>query len=322
MPSVRLFEHTAQSEMESPQELVQRLRANSDAFGWIDLTVEEVTLLHELAELLDLHELAVEDALSEYERPKLGRFTSHQVLTLSASTLDESTHHVSLQRFTGFVFPQLLVSVREPDFPIDDVAELITANLELSDSGVAFLLWAVLDTVVDDHAETLELIDDATEDLSVVLFAADRNTVDVQHRAYTLRRSLAVLQHATFPLRDVVNAILRRAPGLRVNGLEPYFSDVYDHIVNTSDWADSVREHLSSVLDTNLALQSNQMNETMKQVTSWAAIIAVPTAITGYFGQNLDFPGFGSVETWWVSNAIIVAMGGVLYAIFKRNKWL
>lgn len=322
MPRVRLFENATETVIESPEALVARIRGNSDAFGWIDLTVDEVDLLHHLADLFDVHALAVEDALSEYERPKLARYARHQVLTLSASTFDEDKNQVHLQRFTGFVFPQLMVSVREPDFPLDDVAELIEANIERSNNGIAFLLWAVLDTVVDDHTETLELIDDAAEELSITLFSDDHDVIDLQQQAYELRRSLSRLQHATFPLREVVNSVLRRAPGLSTGGLEPYFMDVYDHVVNTSDWADSVRDHLSSVLDTNLALQSNRMNETMKQVTSWAAIIAVPTAITGYFGQNLGFPGFGTEPAWWLSNAIIVIFGGVLYGIFRHNKWL
>lgn len=322
MPTVRLFEHAEMTEVDTPKALVSHVCSNSDSFGWIDLTVDEEDLLRELADLFDVHELAVEDALSEYERPKLSRFAKHQVLTLSTSSFDEASGHVHLERLTAFLFQHLVVTVREAEFPIDDVVELAQANVERCDSGVAYLVWAILDTVVDDHTETLENIDDSVEDLTATLFGEDSDAVDLQQRSYVLRRSLSRLQHATFPLREVVNALLRRAPGIEVNGLEPYFLDVYDHVLNTSDWADSVRDHLASVLDTNLALQNNRMNETMKQVTSWAAIIAVPTAITGYFGQNLEFPWFGTPTGWWVSNGIIVAFGGCLYWIFRHNKWL
>lgn len=322
MPSVQLFENGTVTEVDSPKALVSHVRSSGGAYGWIDLTVDEKALLHELADLFSFHELAVEDALSEYERPKLLRYTKHQVLTLSTTTFAPESGHVHLQRLTAFIFPHLVVTVRETDFPIDDVVELVRANEERSESGVAYLVWAILDTVVDDHTETLEHIDDSVEDLTMSLFSDGHDAVDMQQRSYVLRRSLSRLQHATFPLREVVNALLRRAPGIEVNRLEPYFLDVYDHVLNTSDWADSVRDHLASLLDTNLALQNNRMNETMKQITSWAAIIAIPTAITGYFGQNLEFPGFGTPAGWWVSNGIIVTFGAVLYWIFRRNKWL
>lgn len=322
MPTVRLFENAAMTELDSPESLVQRVRDDDADFGWIDLTVDEEELLRDLAELFDVHELAVEDALSQHERPKLSSYDNHQVLTLSTTTFEEATGNVELQRLTAFVFAHFVVTVREASFPIDDVVELAQANGKQARSGVAYLVWAILDAVVDDHTETLEHIDDAVDELAGTIFGDENDAMNLQQRSFVLRRSLSRLQHTTAPLREVVNTLLRRTPGIDVDGLEPYFFDVYDHVLNTSDWADSVRDHLSSVLDTNLALQNNRMNETMKQVTSWAAIIAVPTAITGYFGQNFQFPGFDTTGGWWVSNAIIVTFGAVLYWVFRRNKWL
>ena len=104
--------------------------------------------------------------------------------------------------------------------------------------------------------------------------------------------------------------------------MQPYFQDIYDHVLRATEWTESLRDLISTILETNISIQGNRMNLIMKKVTSWAAIIAVPTAITGFFGQNLLFPGYG---TWWgvlVSSVLIVAVGGALYLSFKKRDWL
>jgi magnesium transporter len=101
-----------------------------------------------------------------------------------------------------------------------------------------------------------------------------------------------------------------------------YFQDVYDHVLRATEWTESLRDLVTTILETNLSIQGNRMNLVMKKVTSWAAIIAVPTAITGFFGQNVLFPGFGT--TWGVvaSLALIGVASAMLYLTFKRRDWL
>ena len=102
----------------------------------------------------------------------------------------------------------------------------------------------------------------------------------------------------------------------------PYFQDVYDHVLRVSEWTDSLRDLVSTILDTNVSIQGNRMNLIMKKVTSWAAIIAVPTAITGFYGQNLPYPGFAADWGFWMSTGLIVALSGGLYLAFKKRDWL
>lgn len=301
--------------------LLRSLRDDDGAFGWIDLTVDESAMLAELADELQLHELAVEDALSAVERPKIARYSTHLLMTLSSSSI-AADGEVQLQRFTAFLLPNLLITVTEEGFPAHELRGRLAANRDLVPHGVAFLLWGVLDVVVDDHVTTLEELDEHCEALAAELFGDHRRTVDVQQRAFALRRSVMRMQRATLPLREVVNTLTRRDLSVSVRGLEPYFADVYDHTLHAAEWSEMLRDQISTILETNVALQGNAMNEIMKKVTSWAAIIAVPTAITGYFGQNLQFPGFGTEPAWWVSNAIIVVLGAGLYALFRRFDWL
>ncbi len=104
--------------------------------------------------------------------------------------------------------------------------------------------------------------------------------------------------------------------------MTPYYQDVYDHVLRVSDWTDSLRDLLANILETRLMVRGNRLNVITKKVTSWAAIIAVPTAITGFYGQNIPYPG--SQETWgfWTSTAVIVALAGGLYVAFRMKDWL
>jgi magnesium transporter len=102
----------------------------------------------------------------------------------------------------------------------------------------------------------------------------------------------------------------------------PYFQDIYDHVMRVADWTDSLRDLVTTLIETNLTIQGNRMNLVMKKVTSWAAIIAVPTAITGFYGQNVPYPGFNEVSGFWVSTGLIVLGSATLYFIFKKKDWL
>lgn len=304
-------------------DLAGRLReqAGDDTFAWIDLTTDGSDELARLAETLELHALAVEDALSPHERPKLARFDTHLLLTVSHSAIGDDGS-VDLARLTAFITKRLVVTVRDAAFPIERVRQRTDENADFAAHGVAFIVWALLDVVVDDHISTLNELDDVSEALSRELFEASSDILTMQQRAFVLRRSIARLRHATIPLREVVTSLVRRETLLVPPAMQPYFADVYDHTLHAADWTESLRDQVASILETNVALQGNRMNEIMKKVTSWAAIIAVPTAITGFFGQNLAFPGFGTEWGFLASVGIIVASGFGLWAVFRRNDWL
>lgn len=306
----------------STTELATLLREpGGEVWGWIDLTHEHAEVVTKLATKLDLHELAVEDAFSEHERPKLMRYASHMLLTVTESNVD-SDGEVELTRLTAFIMPRLVITVRDDEFPIARVEKRLEDNTDLAQHGIGFVLWGLLDVLVDDHIETLDQLDDTTEALSRDLFDDSADMMDLQRRAFRFRRSIARMRHATVPLREVVTTLVRRDTQLVAPALQPYFADVYDHTLHAADWTESLRDQIANVLETNVALQGNRMNLIMKKVTSWAAIIAVPTAITGYFGQNIEFPFFGTVEGWWISNALIVAASLGLWMAFRKQDWL
>jgi magnesium transporter len=175
---------------------------------------------------------------------------------------------------------------------------------------------------VDGHFEAVQSLDDAVEALEDQLFADVPQDMQVQRRSFELRKSLVLLRRIVIPMREVVNALMRRDLHVVTDDLMPYYQDVYDHVLRASEWTDSLRDLVNSILETNLTIQGNRLNVITKKVTSWAAIIAVPTLITGYYGMNVPYPGFSEPVGFAVSVAVIVIAALVLYVVFRRKDWL
>jgi magnesium transporter len=160
------------------------------------------------------------------------------------------------------------------------------------------------------------------EGLEDLLFAERPHGLEVQRRSFELRKSLVVLRRLVLPMREVVNTLLRRDLGLVDAAMGPYFQDVYDHVLRATEWTESLRDLVTTILETHLTVRGNRLNVIMKQVTSWAAIIAVPTAVTGWYGQNVPYPGYGQAWGFWTSTVVTLGASGTLYAVFKRKGWL
>jgi magnesium transporter len=213
--------------------------------------------------------------------------------------------------------------VRKDDgLDIGAVIDRWDSSPDLARFGVGYLLYGLLDYIVDTQFESVQNLDDFAEGLEDELFDSVPRGMQVQRRSFQLRKSLVLLRRVVLPMRDVVDDLMQ--PDLHVVGkdLEPYYQDLYDHVLRVAEWTDSLRDLVNSILETNLVIQSNRLNIITKKVTGWAAIIAVPTLITGYFGMNVPYPGFGHTGGFIVSVATIVLAGLILYLVFKRNDWL
>ncbi len=187
---------------------------------------------------------------------------------------------------------------------------------------MAFLLWGLLDAIVDGHFDAVQALDAEIEGLEDLLFDTEARNTEVQRRSFELRKSLVLLRRVVLPMREVINALMRRDLHVIDPAMTPYYQDVYDHVLRATEWTESLRDLVTTILETNLTIQGNRMNLVMKKVTSWAAIIAVPTAITGFYGQNVPYPGFAAHWGFWVSSALIVGISGLLYWQFRRSDWL
>jgi magnesium transporter len=202
------------------------------------------------------------------------------------------------------------------------VLEYWDASPDLAGSGVGYLLYGLLDHVVDGHFAAVQAMDDTIEDLENRLFSDRPQDKDVQRRSFELRKSLVMLRRVVLPMREVVNSLMRRDLRIVSEPLQPYYQDVYDHVLRATEWTESLRDLVTTILETNLTIQGNRMNVITKKVTSWAAIVAVPTFITGFYGMNVPYPGFGQHWGLITSAAIMIVTAVVLYVVFKVKDWL
>ncbi|WP_242494670.1 magnesium transporter CorA family protein [Nocardioides zhouii] len=290
---------------------------------WVDLCPPDPVDLQKVADELGLHSLAVADAMSERQRPKFSRYDGHDFLTVYAVRLDVRSGELLTSEIAAFITDNALVTVRKEDaFPLDELLERWDSNADLTAYGVGALVHGLLDHVVDGHFDAVQGLDDQIEDLEDLLFDDRPHDSDVQRRSFELRKSLVHLRRVVLPMREVLNTLMRRDVGLVPHEMTPYFQDVYDHVLRATEWTESLRDLVATIVETNLTIQGNRLNIITKKVTSWAAIIAVPTAITGFYGQNLPYPGFAAESGFIASSALIVSLSGGLFIAFKRKDWL
>jgi len=298
--------------------------ADPTSVVWLDLCRPTPGDFEMIDQEFGLHELAVEDAAGESQRPKLDRYATHLFLSAYAVTLDATGGRLDASEIAVFITDQALITVRKDDrFDIEPVLARWDGSPDLARHGVGFLLYGLLDHLVDGHFSAVQQLDEGIEQLEELLFDERRSQVElVQRRSFQLRKNLVVLRRVVLPMREVLNTLLRRDLQTVGEAMTPYYQDVYDHVLRATEWTESLRDLVATTVETNLTIQANRMNLIMKKVTSWAAIIAVPTAITGFYGQNLPYPGYATHWGVLFSTLLIAALSGLLYLAFKRKDWL
>jgi len=319
----RLYRHGILEIEDFPPEDISEHLEDPEAFVWLDYCRPSHEDLATIEEELSLHSLAIEDAVDRHERPKLDRYDSHLYLSAYSVTLDRDSGALTTSELGAFITKNALVTVRKDEgFDIDAAVTRWDESRELAEHGVSFLLWGLLDDLVDSHFEAVQMLDSEIEALEDLLFDDHPRNMEVQRRSFELRKSLVLLRRIVLPMREVVNSLMRRDLHVLAEPMTPYYQDVYDHVLRATEWTESLRDLVTTILETNLTIQGNRMNLVMKKVTSWAAIIAVPTAITGFYGQNVPFPGFSAHSGFWVSSALIIVLSGLLYRAFRRRDWI
>ncbi|HEY5150286.1 MAG TPA: magnesium transporter CorA family protein [Mycobacterium sp.] len=304
------------------------------ALLWVDLCNPDHEVLCELADELGFDQHAVEDTVDHAERTKATRYATHTFLTVYATRLgppgaNDLESRLLTARVSIFVLQRGIVTVRheidplKPLFDVDEVVRRWDENSDLLRMGSPALLHGLLDVVVDGQFDTIQQLDDAIEDIEGDLFDERTLTRKIQRETYRIRKELVELRRVVLPMREVVNTIMRRrAERGDTTELDSWYSDLYDHVIRAAEWTESLRDMVTTVFETNLSLQDARLNTIMKKLTGWAAIIAVPTAVTGWFGQNVPYPGFQTVAGVLSSAAIILVLAALLYVVFKRKGWL
>ncbi|MBW4041351.1 MAG: magnesium transporter CorA family protein [Acidobacteria bacterium] len=311
----------------------ERLEEDEHSFVWLDLFDPQIADLAIVTQEFGLHPLAVEDAVQDHQRPKLDRYQTHLFANMYALALrselqgaqpaEGEDDDLIVSEISAFITNRALITVRKSDYDVDALLHRWDASAHLTKGGVGFLVHGLLDSVVDGQYRTVEQIADRIDVLEEEVFdSGDRS--DVRRRGFALRRELSRVGRVVGPMHEVVGRLLRGSDdrALVTPEMEPYYQDVLDHVVSAVGDLDAARDQVSSVLETNLNEQGNDLNIITRKLASWAAIIAVPTAVTGFYGQNVPYPGFSKEWGFATSTTVIVGLAGGLFLALRRRGWL
>jgi magnesium transporter len=293
---------------------------------WLDVVDPTEDDLAVLKEEFGLHDLSVEDIRHRGQRPKVETFQGYVFVVARPLALgeDEEIEPGELHVFAG---RSSLVTLRyDPIYDLTSVLKRWERGSELTHEGAGFLLYVLLDEIVDDYLEIVDRYEDMADELEDRVFAEnDAQPYDpkrLQERFFQVKRGIVEFRRHVMPLRRVLDHLLEETSFVTPT-LVPYFRDVSDHVARALEFADNVRDLLTSLIEVRMAQQANHLNEIMKKLTSWAGIILVPTLIAGIYGMNFrHMPEL----SWWVgyplSLGLMAASAGILYRVFKSKDWL
>lgn len=291
-------------------------------FVWVALQEPSAAELAEMQTAFDLHPLAVEDALVGHQRPKVDEYGDSLFAVLHLVEPTSGEYHVGeLAIFAG---PNYIVTVRSrAQKGLAEVRARCEREPQLLRQGPGFVLYAVIDAVVDRYFPILDTLEDELDGIEQRIFAPQGAPRDNIEALYALKQRLMVMKHAVAPLLEgVSNLTGGRVPALCVNITE-YFRDIYDHLLRLNQTADSVRDTIATAISVNLSFITLQENETMKRLAAYAALLAIPTMIAGIYGMN--FEHMPELKWRYGYAASLLFMGAIdvlLYFRFKKAKWL
>jgi magnesium transporter len=304
-------------------EQIRGALSRDDQFVWLGLYEPEQDVLRKVQQQFGLHDLAVEDAYNAHQRPKLELYEDSLFVVLRTAHMSASSKQLEFGETHIFLGRNYLVTVRHGSLRSHiGVRQRCESTPHLLSKGPGYVLYALMDFVVDQYLPVVQQIEEEVEDLEDVIFGMV-DTGEATSRIYQLKRDLLSLRRAVTPLVEVCNRLMRFDLPHIPEDTRVYFRDVYDHIVRLNETIDAQRELLTTALEAHLSLMSHAQNEHMKRITAWAAMIAVPTMIAGIYGMNFkNMPELGWAYGYHISIVVMIAACVGLYVGFKRSGWL
>jgi magnesium transporter len=301
---------------------ISEVLKQQDRFIWIGLHEPKEALLRQIQQEFGLHDLAIEDALSAHQRPKLERYGDSLFVVLRTVYMNHEPGDMEFGETHLFVGPNYVISVRHgSSLSYAAVRSRCETTPPLLTKGPGFVLYALMDFIVDQYFPIVDVLEDELEALEADIFG-EALSRDTTQQIYRLKRRLLDVKRAVSPLVDVCNRLMRFDLALIPEDTRPYFRDVYDHVIRINEMVDIQRELLTTALEANLSLIAVAQNDVMKRLAGWAAIIAVPTMIAGVYGMNFEFM---PELRWPLGYPLVLGMMlgacGLLYVYLKRSGW-
>jgi magnesium transporter len=304
------------------------VRRRGQGFVWIGLHEPDEEQIKGIAEVFELHELAVEDAVHAHQRPKLERYDDTLFMVLKTvcyvghaqpTTANEIVETGEIMVFVG---PDFVITVRHGEHSsLHRVRRRLEADPEQLALGPAAVLHAIADHVVDNYLEVTEAIEDDIDEMEAEVFTP-RSTMDAE-QIYVMKREVLELRRAVVPLGNPVRKLTEGYSALVPHEVRSYFRDVDDHLVTVTDRVAGFNELLTTLVDAVLAKTTMRQNDDMRKIAAYVAIVSVPTMLAGIYGMNFDnMPElhwqYGYFSLW----VVILVLCTALFRVFRRNQWL
>ncbi|WP_347059684.1 magnesium and cobalt transport protein CorA [Blastococcus sp. HT6-30] len=321
---------------ETAAESREELAAGEERLAWMGLYRPQPNELGALAELFDLPELAVEDAIKAHQRPKFERYGSTLFVVLKAARYVDALEEVEFGELHLFLGPDFAVTVRHSESPdLARVRRRLESEPALLAKGSEAVLYAALDAVVDGYGPVVEGLANDIDEIETQVFGGDPG---VSRRIYELSQEVLEFQRAAQPLTGIIAAITAGFDKYGVDEeLRSYLRDVADHVVQVNERVEGFRLQLRDILTVNATLVAQRQNEEIRELTetsiaqgeevkkisAWAAILFAPSLVGGVYGMNFDhMPELD--EVWGYPFALLLMFGVslTLYLVFKRRDWI
>ena len=303
--------------------LIDDWRADTDDKLWVDIqdpVQEDIEPL--LEERFGFHELAAEDSLSPSKLPKYDKFSTHDFFIFRTVDVNVSSHASETYKIAAFLGRNFLFTIHRSTVPpIDNVCNRLPGDRRLLESGPDFLLYSIVDEMVDAYFPLLEQIEEAVDDLQDRIFAnAEEEHLD---ELLHLKRDVNVLRRQSMPQRELLNQLSRGAAQFVQQEHLIYFRDAYDHMYRISETIDIDREQMTGTMDAYLSVVANRLNEIMKVLTIFSAVMLPLTLIAGIYGMNFEhMPELKWVQGYPFALLLMIGTAVMMLVWFARKGWI
>ncbi len=290
-------------------------------FVWVGLYKPSEGELNDVAEAFGLHPLAVEDARHGHQRPKIEEYGDQLFVVLN--TVEVSGEELKLGEIDIFVGRNYVLSVRQhSEQSLLGVRQRAEREPHLLRNGAGYVLYALMDSVVDRYFPVLEALEIELEQTEQQLFGGKDPRANIE-ALYYVKQKLAVVKHAAGPMLEYSGRLFGGRVPQQVTGLGEYFRDVYDHLVRLNQSIDAARDTVTTAIHVNLAMVQISDNEVTKRLAAYAALVAIPTMIVGIYGMNFKhMPELDWEFGYPMVLAIIAGIDMYLFRRFRKAGWL
>jgi magnesium transporter len=303
-----------------PQD-IHRYVVKPDCFVWVALREPEARALELMQAEFDLHPLAVEDARHGHQRPKIEEYGDSVFAVLHM--IEQQDGELRTGEVDIFAGPNFVLTIRSGvEKGFRDVRARCEEEPELLRHGSGYVLYALMDAVIDRYFPVLEAIETDLETIEEHIFANGSPRANIE-ALYGLKQKLTKIRHAVAPLLESLDNLSGARVPQVCAGMTEYFRDIVDHLQRLNQTIESIRETVSTAISVNLSMITLQESETMKRLAAYAALVAIPTMIAGIYGMNFRFmPELDWEYGYAAALAAMAVLDGYVFLRLRKAKWL